>query len=82
MISHIKDIEDLKLPLNSKGDTLVFPRLIEDFSLNGEKLIREEIKKFLKDMDNRFRYSKGRTNNYYVNKTQERTIYKDRLNNN
>ena len=94
MISHAQTIEDLKLPLNMPGSSLTFPRLIEDFCLNSEKMIREEIKNFLEKMDHEFRYSKGRIENYYVNNTRqrtittlygdityERTIYKDRLSN-
>lgn len=92
MIPHSQSIEDLSLPLCIKGDSLNFPRLIEDFCINSEKLIREEIKRFIEDMDYKFRYSKDRSKNYYVNKTVKRTIicmygeisysrtiYKDRL---
>jgi len=74
MIPHSQTIEDLKLPLNFKGDSLSFPKLIEDFCINAENLIRQEIKQFLEQMDYKFRYSKDRTKNYYVNKTLERTI--------
>ena len=94
MITHSRYIQDLLLPVNSAGSPLVFPRLIEDFSLNYEKLIRDKIKEFLEEMDRSFRYSSGRTKNFYVNNTRERTIvtmygeitykrtiYKDRLNN-
>ena len=92
MISHGKDIQDLILPLNLPGDSLTFARLIEDFSFNSEKMIREEIRAFLEKMDEDFRNSPGRTKDYYVNNTRKRTIvtmygeitykrtiYKDRL---
>ena len=92
MITHCKDIQDLILPLNVPGDSLTFPRLIEDFSFNGEKMIRQEIRFFLEKMDKDFRNSPGRTKDYYVKNTRERTIvtmfgeitykrtiYKDRL---
>lgn len=94
MISHRNDVQDLILPLNLPGDPLTFARLIEDFSFNGEKMIREEIIAFLEKMDEDFRNSPDRTKDYYVNNTRERTIvtmygeitykrtiYKDRLNN-
>ena len=74
MIPHSPTINDLRLPLNLPGDPLTFPRLIEDFSLNCEKMIREQIKDFLEKMDHDFRYSEGRTKNYYVKNTRERTI--------
>ena len=74
MITHRKDIQDLVLPLNVPGDSLTFARLIEDFSFNGEKMIREEIRSFLEKMDEDFRNSPGRTKDYYVNNTRERTI--------
>jgi len=93
MIPHSKDIMDLGLPLNVPGSPLVFPRLIEDFSFNGERMIREEIRDFLEKMDRDFRDSPGRSKDYYVNNTRQRTIitmfgeityrrtiYKDRLN--
>lgn len=74
MIPHSQKIEDLKIPLNFKGNSLSFPELIEDFCINVEKIVRQEIKQFLEDMDHKFRYSKDRVNNYYVNKTAKRTI--------
>lgn len=93
MIPHSKDIKELSLPLAIPGSPLSFPRLIEDFSLNGERMIREEIKSFLEKMDRDFRNSPGRTRDYYVNNTRQRTIitmfgeitytrtiYRDRLN--
>lgn len=74
MIPHRRDIEDLLLPVNSKGSPYNYVRLIEDFSFNGEEFIRLSIKKFLEDMDLNFRFSEGRTQNYYVKATRERTI--------
>lgn len=74
MIPHSRDISDLLLPLAASGSPLAFPRLIEDFSLNCEKMVREEIKGFLEKMDLDFRNSPGRTRDYYVNNTRERTI--------
>lgn len=94
MIPHSRDIEDLLLSVNTKGSPYNYVRLIEDFSFNGEELIRRSIKKFLEDMDYNFRYSTRRSEHYYVKVTRERTIitifgeitykrtiYKDRLNN-
>lgn len=85
-------IEELKLPLCYKGNSLSFPEMIEKLCLETEKEIRKEIKKLLEDMDDNFRYSKDRADNYYVSKKAERTIvcmygeitytrtiYKDRL---
>ena len=37
-------------------------------------MIREEIKKFIEKMDSDFRSSPGRTRDYYVNNTRQRTI--------
>ena len=94
MITHSRYIKDLLLPFNAAGSSLVFPRLIEDFCLNSEKMVRDLIKDFLEQMDRSFRYSTGRKENFYVNNTRKRTIitmygeitytrtvYKDRLSN-
>ena len=93
MIPHSREIEDLLLPVNTQGSPYNYARMIEDFSFNGEKMIRDEIKRFLEDMDSNFRKMPGRTESYYVKDTRERTIitmfgeityrrtvYEDRLN--
>lgn len=74
MIPHSQMINDLKAPLNMPGDSLTFPRLMEDICLKYEKMIRDDIKALLEKMDHDFRHSKGRTKNYYVKNTRERTI--------
>ena len=74
MIPQYDEIHELSLPLNIKGTPLTFPRFIERYCFDFEKLIRKQIKDFLEKMDKDFRYSEGRTINYYVNNTRERTI--------
>lgn len=94
MIPHSKDVKELSLPVRIPGSPLSFPRLIEDFSFNGERMIREQIRAFLEKMDLDFRNSSERRRDYYVNNTRQRTIitmfgeitytrtiYRDRLSN-
>ena len=74
MIAQSELIKYLGLPINSVGDSLTFPKLVEDIALNTRNTLREDFKNYLEDMDYKFRYSKDRTSKYYVANTSKRTI--------
>lgn len=92
MLPQTQLIKTLLLPTNNNYSPANFVSYIEDTSLYWEKEIRQSIKEFLQEMDNKFRYSPGRKERYYVAYTGKRTIitmygevtyirtlYKDRL---
>ena len=92
MIPQTEFIKQLLIPTNETFSPKNFVKYIEDTSLYWEKEIRQSIKEFLEDMDNKFRNSPDRKKRYYVAYTGKRTIicmygeitytrtlYKDRL---
>lgn len=74
MIAQSELIKYLSLPINSVGDSLTFPKLVEDIASNTRNKLREDFKAYLEEMDYKFRYSKDRTSRYYVANTSNRTI--------
>lgn len=74
MIAQSELTKYLGLPIDSIGDSLTFPKLVEDIALNTRNKLREDFKSYLEEMDFKFRNSKDRTSKYYVANTSERTI--------
>lgn len=78
MITQLHDLEtlikDMLLPRASKGDAVTFPKLVEAICKLSEDTLRKQFVEYLEKMDREFRYSPGRTQNYYVKNTRERTI--------
>jgi hypothetical protein len=74
MIAQSELTKQISLPFNSIGDSLTFPRLVEDIALNTRGQLRKDFKEYLENMDYMFRYSKDRTSRYYVANTSNRTI--------
>lgn len=74
MITQSELLDELCKPLLIPSDGFTFPKLIEEFSYMGENYIRNKIIEFFEYIDYQFRYSPGRTNNYYVRDYKPRTI--------
>jgi len=67
-------LNGIKEPLRNVYGKDIFPRMIEHFSKAMEKTAREQFIEYVTKMDEDFRYSKGRSDNYYVKDTRNRTI--------
>lgn len=74
MITYSSLLKELIVPIYQINDPITFPKVIEEFSLKAEEVIRKAIKDYLEEIDLKFRYSDSRTKNYYVKDTKERTI--------
>lgn len=96
MISQFDEafFRELLLPNMKASDCFTFPRVIEGISNVGEDITKNLLLRFIRKLDESFRYSKDRLNTYYVKDyrsrtiitmigeiTYSRTIYKDKYTN-
>lgn len=66
--------KELLLPNMKASDGFTFPRVIEGISNIGEDITRNLLLRFIRKLDEEFRYSKDRLNTYYVKDYRPRTI--------
>ena len=74
MITQSALLDELIKPLLIPSNGFTFPKLIEEFAYISENYVRNKMIEFFEYIDYQFRYSQGRTENYYVKDYKPRTI--------
>lgn len=76
MISQFDDafFKELLIPNMKASDSITFPKVIEGVTNIGDEINKSLLLRFIRRLDDSFRYSSNRLNNYYVKDYRSRTI--------